>query len=731
MKEIKFTKLNLLIFLGVFFLGSLATIFVIRAYTFGLIRKLELEKAKATAEYIKVQALDDLAVKRFDKLQKEIELQIRAKLITEFILTDEEKRPFIYLALDPEGQLVRLYGALPPEKKLKEGISFDPKDYLFFFYSPLIIKDVTYGHLYLTFDLSRLRQLEGRTNFVLFLTYFIFFLIFFAVSSLINRRFHFEINRLIEFAKEFPRKKGETIALVTKFSETKDLALTLNWASLELKQAERDLIKEKRILEAIFATIEEAIFLLNEGFSLQMMNKLAKDLLSEIVNSTTTKEGKELLKGLFSEGKVLIYPELTVLTIDHLFEGLQESMGWEGKVKIGEKIYNLSFKKISIIEKEEFLLVLKDITEEVKAQEQFLYTEKIRTLVQLAAGVAHDLNNILAILFNHLNLLQLSNKVSEEVMERFKVMERSLVRAKYLSFQLLSLSKGGEIILESTNLEQVIKDVASFALAGTSVHFNLNVKVPVKNLECDPYALSQIFLNLMINSMQAQASLISIEIDKVTEGEKNFLKIIFSDDGPGIPPEILSKIFNPFFTTKKEGSGLGLFIVKTLVEKLGGQIEVESEIGKGTRFTISLPYKVWKGEDMEEVVKPLGRKLKILVVDDEDDLRESLAMILEELKHEVTTAENGEKALLTYLVESSKGEKFDLVITDFTMPGKLNGLDLIKTLKQYQADLQAILSTGYAEISEEVDWKSLGLISILRKPYTLNDLMSALSKVKI
>jgi CheY-like chemotaxis protein len=145
-------------------------------------------------------------------------------------------------------------------------------------------------------------------------------------------------------------------------------------------------------------------------------------------------------------------------------------------------------------------------------------------------------------------------------------------------------------------------------------------------------------------------------------------------------------------------------------------------------FYIYLPYETIEEERLEDRALPLDRRLRILVVDDEEDLRESLALILKELGHEVITAGDGEEALSTFLSLTSQGKDIDLLITDYTMPGRLNGLELIKTLREFAPDLKSILSTGYAEVGEGEDLSEFNIVGVLRKPYTLEELIKALNK---
>jgi len=718
------------IFLLIFFtllICSLITFFIIRSYTFEIIKKLEIEKVERLGESLRFQTIENLVVDQYDEIEKRFELYIKDGLIEGAILLSLGKGPIIYLSKDEKGGIVRLYRTLPPGVKIPEKSYYDEKRDKYFFFSELKIKKIVFGYLILTFDFSKIRDLYWATTILLTSLYTIFLLFLLVLWYPFYRKIKKELESAIVFAKELPFKKGGFLSISPFFAETKDLTESLNWASLQLREMERELTKEKALMDSVLSTIDEAVFVLAPDFTIKYQNERAKELLHKLLGLEA--EDQDVLKKLFLEGRFKAYPEGKTLSLEELLENLKRGDRVELQAKVNGSVYELSLKRVSSLEEhQDLLLSLKDITQKIRAQEEFLRTEKMNSLIQLAAGIAHDLNNVLAILFNTLNLMLLSKGVPAEMRGVIHTLERHLKKAKYLAFQLLSLSKGGEIVLEQADLEMVIKDTSSFALAGTRTKFYLDLKVNVKNLKSDPYALSQILMNLFINSVQAGAKGIRVEVDKTKEDERDYLLIVVSDDGPGIPSEILGKVFEPFFTTKKEGSGLGLYIVKSLVERLGGRVKVESRLGEGATFYIYLPYETIEEERAEERALPLDRRLRILVVDDEEDLRESLALILKELGHEVITAGDGEEALSTFLSLTSQGKDIDLLITDFTMPGRLNGLELIKTLREFAPDLKAILSTGYAEVGEGKDLSEFNIVSVLRKPYTLEDLIKALNK---
>jgi len=392
---------------------------------------------------------------------------------------------------------------------------------------------------------------------------------------------------------------------------------------------------------------------------------------------------------------------------------------------------------------EGYIFGISDITTRKQLEQELLKFEKFETINRLAGGVAHDLNNLLAVLFNYLSLIKLniSNNKKEDCIKFIQKIENTLNRAKYLSSQLLSLSKEGVPIKEPHDLEELIKDVAEFCFSGTPIKYNIIFQNPVRNILIDPQQMAQVFQNIFINAREAmpdggkvniEVSLKKLkheEIPPLLEGD--YVEIKISDTGLGIPPSILPNIFEPFFTTKEEGTGLGLAIAYQIIKKHGGNIIAENNPQGGAIFKIYLPYLI-KDEPVEgkkstpslEISK---KHYRILIIDDEEELRDSLLFLLSEMGYEVDTADNGKEGIEKYYKALKENNPFHVVITDYVLPD-IKGDKVVAELKTIDPNAKVILSTGYTGIDVTSNYKNYGFSGILIKPYTFETLIQTIER---
>ena len=278
---------------------------------------------------------------------------------------------------------------------------------------------------------------------------------------------------------------------------------------------------------------------------------------------------------------------------------------------------------------------MEDITERIKMEAELLRISKLESIGILSAGIAHDFNNILATILVNTSLAKIYAESEDKISEVLTNVEKASMRAKDLTQQLLTFSKGGAPIKKTVAIPELIKDSIDFALRGSNVKCEFSTPDDVWPINADEGQISQVINNLIINAYQAmpQGGTIKVRAENVTVGAKHFLplqegkyiKICVEDQGIGIPQEQLDKVFDPFFTTKKKGSGLGLTTSYSIISNHDGYISVESELGVGTTFHIYLPATskaIQIKEDLEE--KPLAGKGKILIMDDEEDIRRLL-----------------------------------------------------------------------------------------------------------
>ncbi|MCI0480940.1 MAG: response regulator, partial [Candidatus Dadabacteria bacterium] len=377
-----------------------------------------------------------------------------------------------------------------------------------------------------------------------------------------------------------------------------------------------------------------------------------------------------------------------------------------------------------------------DITEKKKLEAQLIHSAKMSGVGQLAAGVAHEFNNILSGIIGYTSLA-LTRQDLESARKDLKVIEKASDRAVEIVNKLLSFSRQKGEKFQVAQIESIIDDALglvehTFETEGIRILRSYE-KVPAIRMNLGE--IQQVFLNLAINSKHAMPQGGAIAISTKLAG--NYVRIDFSDTGAGIPQENLSRIFEPFFTTKqsegsKSGTGLGLSVIYAIIERHGGRIEVSSELNKGTTFTIHLPniQTVSKAAEAEPAEKfqnakviELRRKGNVLIIDDEEFIRDIVSECLTSTGHNVMTAESGEQA-----IELIKKNHFDITFLDFSIPNK-NGLELLREIKMIDPNSTVVIISSRPgeqlpdEISDE------GAYNIIKKPFSVDQIQIAVSRV--
>ncbi|MCL5935739.1 MAG: PAS domain S-box protein, partial [Firmicutes bacterium] len=380
------------------------------------------------------------------------------------------------------------------------------------------------------------------------------------------------------------------------------------------------------------------------------------------------------------------------------------------------------------------VLVLRDITEHKKLEEETLKSVKLESLGILAGGIAHDFNNILMGAILNIYLAKMRSNPQDEIFKILTEAEEALMQAKNLTQQLLTFSKGGAPILKTATIGELVKNSARFVLRGSSVSCEFFVPEDLWPVEIDEGQISQVINNLVINAAQAmpEGGIIKIHAENIARGEVNFLpvkpgnfvKITIKDHGTGIPEEHLKKIFDPYFTTKQKGSGLGLSTSYSIIKNHGGYIAVESEMGAGSTFYIYLPVTkktIQVKNDVKEI-SPFAGRGRILIMDDEEDIRKTAGQILTGFGYEVEYAGDGTEAIELYRIARDAGQSFDVVIMDLTIPGGMGGREAIQKLMEIDPGVKAIVSSGYSSDPVMANHKEYGFSGVIAKPYHIEEL---------
>jgi CheY-like chemotaxis protein len=310
-----------------------------------------------------------------------------------------------------------------------------------------------------------------------------------------------------------------------------------------------------------------------------------------------------------------------------------------------------------------------------------------------------------------------------------------------LTTQLLTFSKGGKPAKKPVALRPLIENSVKFALSGSRVYYRMKMEDGLWMVDADEGQLGQVIQNIVLNADQAMplGGLVTIAARNVRapgKGAVPFLKegsyvaISIKDSGIGIPAKYLEKIFDPYFTTKDKGSGLGLATSYSIVRNHGGIIDVASEVGKGTMFVVYLP----AIEAVPEAPKALAASPslphgRVLVMDDEPVVRSIAGELLHALGQEADFAATGEEAIEKYAAARASGRPFDAVILDLTVRGGLGGRETMERLRALDPNIKGIVSSGYSDDAVVADHEAFGFRARLTKPYRLEDLKAVLSSL--
>ena len=374
---------------------------------------------------------------------------------------------------------------------------------------------------------------------------------------------------------------------------------------------------------------------------------------------------------------------------------------------------------------------LEDITDFQQARQEMLKAVKLESLGVLAGGIAHDFNNILTAIFGNISLARFQLHDSEAVNNRLEDAENAIIRATDLTKQLLTFARGGEPIKTIIKVNDLMLDTARFVLHGTNVNCEFNLGDDIWPVEADEGQIGQVIHNLILNAVQAmpQGGTVTIHSQNVNSltKENRFVKIIVADTGIGIPENILQKIFDPYFTTKTQGNGLGLATCYSIIKKHGGKIRVASTVGEGTKFFISLPASEHKCESGSKSPTKLSYGSgRVLVMDDNEDVRNIAQGILKELGYTVELAGDGAEALAIYAQRKEQGTPIYAVILDLTIPAGMGGKETIKNLLKMDPDVKAIVSSGYSNDPVMANYRDYGFRAVLSKPYRPQEMSKVL-----
>ncbi len=507
----------------------------------------------------------------------------------------------------------------------------------------------------------------------------------------------------------------------------------------EQSLAERSLAQEKERLQVTLQSIGDAVIATDPKGRITLMNAVAEDL-------TEWSQDQAIGKPLINVFKII--NEATRLTCDSPFEKVIESgqivelanhtvlVSKSGKEYLiadsGSPIRDAKGDIIGVV------LVFRDVSEKRKTENELLKIEKLESLGVLAGGIAHDFNNFLTSIIGNLSLARLELDHNHPILNRMVSMENAAMRAKDLTQQLLTFSKGGKPIKKTTRVVDLIKDAATFAVRGSKSSCRFQFQEGLPMCEIDEGQISQVIHNLVINADQAMPSGGAIDVigEKVELPDSNafnvsggkYLKITVRDQGIGISKENLMRIFDPYFSTKQKGSGLGLAVAHSVIENHDGRLVAESTSGIGTKIILYLPASTIATE------KPLGKRLailkgsgRILIMDDDESILEMATAMISAMGYEVDISHDGDEAIKLFKKALVEKSPYKAVILDLTIPGGKGGIETIAVLKEMDNNIKAIVSSGYATDPVISNYKDYGFSQAVQIPYRIEEMAEALN----
>ncbi|MBL7662507.1 GAF domain-containing protein [bacterium] len=511
--------------------------------------------------------------------------------------------------------------------------------------------------------------------------------------------------------------------------------------ALERKKAEEQI----RAHAAILDITRDAIIVTDNDDCIIFWNKGAEDLYGWKAAEAIGKSTQELLSPGLEE--TLINQRLDFYTRGE-WRGERQQLTKSGQQIVVESRRTVMRNELN--EPRSILIVNTDISEKKKWEEQVVRASKLESVGLLAGGIAHDFNNILTAIVGNISISKNALDPTSTINDHLTKAERAVFRAKDLTQQLLTFARGGSPIKTTASLQDLINETVEFACRGGNCRCEIDIPDFLWPVEVDVGQFGQVIQNLVINAVQAMPNggIISIrcanvELPQDVDGSitvsltpGKYVRIEVSDQGSGIHPDHLIKIFDPYFTTKDTGTGLGLATTYSIMRKHNGEVTVDSALGQGTTFKLYIPAstkvlaeQIQVETEQTEISLPALCSGRILVMDDEDLVRETTGAMLERLGYEVAYAVDGREAIDSYNTAFRSKQRFDAVIIDLTIPGGLSGKDAICELKKIDPQVVALVSSGYSNDPIMAEYRSYGFSGVVVKPYEIKQLGIALAKV--
>ena len=384
--------------------------------------------------------------------------------------------------------------------------------------------------------------------------------------------------------------------------------------------------------------------------------------------------------------------------------------------------------------------IVEDITEHLDMEEELQRSKKIESIGVLAGGIAHDFNNLLTSIMGNISLVKRLIEIDSKAYERITATEKATLRAQDLTYQLLTFSRGGAPLLKSISIKDLVHDAISFALSGTNISFSFSSDSDLWPASADGGQIGRVMQNIITNAIEVMplGGKLDVAIENKEVAEQNdlhlppgrYIKITVQDQGPGIAEEHQKKIFDPFYSTKSSGSGLGLAICYSIIKKHKGLIAFDTAKDSGTCFYIYLPASEKLPEPRiskkNDVVHGKGR---ILIMDDNDSVLETVSQMLCHIGYQVELAKDGSEAVHFYRKAMEAEQTYDAIILDLTVPGGIGGREAMQNIMELDPHAKGIVSSGYSNDPVMTEYEKYGFSGMVKKPYKLGELSRTVYEV--
>lgn len=510
----------------------------------------------------------------------------------------------------------------------------------------------------------------------------------------------------------------------------------------EKRRMENDLRGEKERLSVTLRSIGDGVIVTDNDGRVALMNDVAESLTGwkqeeavsrpleevfNIINEATGMRSENPAEKVLRMGRIVGLANHTILVAR---DGTRRVLGDSG-APIRDDRGNI----LGVV------LVFRDETSERRLEAEMVKMQRLESIGILAGGIAHDFNNYLTAIEGNITLARMRLEPSNaSVLDRLSDAEKASVMARSLTKQLLVFSKGGEPVKRMADIGRILADSLRITLSGSNVHYRLEVEPDLWSIEVDEGQIGQTFNNIIMNARDAMpnggivkvsAMNVDLRLDEARScNPGEYVSISIKDHGSGIPPDQINRLFDPYYTTKKNGKGLGLAIVHSVIKQHDGTVLVHSEEGKGTTFTIRLPVPYAHSEpDKEDEDAAETGHGRVLWMDDEAMIREVSGELLAYLGYQVEMAKNGEEAIDKYRTSKDSDVPFDIVVLDLTVPGGMGGEETMMRLMEIDPDVKAIVCSGYSNDPVMARYYDYGFRGVLSKPFSIEDLSAKLCDI--